>query len=154
MTSGDLVAGAPRPPPWSCSPGCSPAADAALSTFSRARAEELLAERRPGAKRLTVLLEDRARYLNTALFLRLLCEIAAIVIVTQLVRHGLGGAGFWLAALTSIGIMLVRLVRGDRRRAAHPRPPAPRAGRAGLGHAAGGGDHRARPAAPAADPDR
>jgi CBS domain containing-hemolysin-like protein len=82
-------------------------ADAALSTFSRARAEELLAERRPGAKRLTVLLEDRARYLNTALFLRLLCEIAAIVIVTQLVRLTWDGAEFWSAALVSIGIMLV-----------------------------------------------
>jgi CBS domain containing-hemolysin-like protein len=82
------------------------AADAATSTFSRARAEELLADHRPGARRLTVLLEDRTRYLNTALFLRLLCEIAAIVIVTQLVRTVLDGA-FWLAALTSIGIMLV-----------------------------------------------
>ena len=82
-------------------------ADAALSTFSRARAEELLAERRPGAKRLVVLLEDRARYLNTALFLRLLCEIAAIVIVTQLVRLTWDGAEFWSAALVSIGIMLV-----------------------------------------------
>jgi CBS domain containing-hemolysin-like protein len=82
-------------------------ADAALSTFSRARAEELLAERRPGAKRLTVLLEDRTRYLNTALFLRLLCEIAAIVIVTQLVRTSWDSAEFWMAALTSIGIMLV-----------------------------------------------
>ena len=83
------------------------AADAALSTFSRARAEELLAEHRPGAKRLTQLLEDRTRYLNTALFLRLLCEIAAIVIVTQLVRTAWDTAEFWMAALTSIGIMLV-----------------------------------------------
>jgi CBS domain containing-hemolysin-like protein len=82
-------------------------ADAALSTFSRARAEELLAERRPGAKRLTALLEDRARYLNTALFLRLLCEIAAIVIVTQLVRRAWDDAAFWAVAVVSIGIMLV-----------------------------------------------
>ncbi len=82
-------------------------ADAALSTFSRARAEELLAEGRPGAKRLTVLLEDRTRYLNTALFLRLLCEIAAIVIVTQLVRTAWDGPDFWPSALIAIGIMLV-----------------------------------------------
>ena len=71
----------PRPPSWSCSPGCSPAPTRRSSTFSRARAEELVAEGRPGAKRLTVLLDDRARYLNTALLLRLLCEIAAIVLV-------------------------------------------------------------------------
>jgi CBS domain containing-hemolysin-like protein len=82
------------------------AADAALSSASRARAEELLAEGRAGARRLTVLLADPVRYLNTALFLRLLCEIAATVIVTQLIRTAWDGA-FWAAAATSIGIMLV-----------------------------------------------
>jgi CBS domain containing-hemolysin-like protein len=82
------------------------AADAALSSASRARAEELLAEGRAGARRLTVLLADPVRYLNTALFLRLLCEIAATVIVTQLIRNAWDGA-FWAAAATSIGIMLV-----------------------------------------------
>jgi CBS domain containing-hemolysin-like protein len=82
------------------------AADAALSSASRARADELLAEGRAGARRLTVLLADPVRYLNTALFLRLLCEIAATVIVTQLVRSAWDGA-FWAAAGTSIGIMLV-----------------------------------------------
>jgi CBS domain containing-hemolysin-like protein len=82
------------------------AADAALSSASRARADELLADRRAGARRLTMLLADPVRYLNTALFLRLLCEIAATVIVTQLVRNAWDGA-FWTAAATSIGIMLV-----------------------------------------------
>ncbi|HET8961380.1 hemolysin family protein [Nocardioides sp.] len=82
------------------------AADAALSSASRARADELLAEGRAGARRLTELLADPVRYLNTALFLRLLCEIAATVIVTQLVRNAWDGA-FWSAAATSIGIMLV-----------------------------------------------
>jgi CBS domain containing-hemolysin-like protein len=82
------------------------AADAALSSASRARADELLADGRAGARRLTLLLADPVRYLNTALFLRLLCEIAATVIVTQLVRTAWDGA-FWAAAATSIGIMLV-----------------------------------------------
>jgi CBS domain containing-hemolysin-like protein len=82
------------------------AADAALSSASRARADELLAEGRAGARRLTVLLADPVRYLNTALFLRLLCEIAATVIVTQLIRNAWDGA-FWAAAATSIAIMLV-----------------------------------------------
>ena len=55
----------------------------------------------------STLLDDRARYLNTALLLRLLCEIAAIVLVTQLVTTACDGA--WLASvlLTSIGVMLV-----------------------------------------------
>jgi CBS domain containing-hemolysin-like protein len=82
------------------------AADAALGSASRARADEMLAEGRAGARRLTVLLADPVRYLNTALFLRLLCEIAATVIVTQLIRNAWDGA-FWAAAATSIGIMLV-----------------------------------------------
>jgi CBS domain containing-hemolysin-like protein len=82
------------------------AADAALSSASRARADEMLAEGRAGARKLTALLADPVRYLNTALLLRLLCEIAATVIVTQLVRNAWGG-GLWAAAGTAIAIMLV-----------------------------------------------
>jgi CBS domain containing-hemolysin-like protein len=82
------------------------AADAALAASSRARAEELVDDGRPGAARLVHLLEDPARYLNTALLLRLLCEISATVIVTQLVRDAWGG-NFWKAMLTSITLMLV-----------------------------------------------
>jgi CBS domain containing-hemolysin-like protein len=82
------------------------AADAALSSYSRARAEELVSEGRAGAKQLVTILDDAPRYLNTALLLRLLCEIAAIVLVTQLVRDVWDGA-FWQAAATSIGVMLV-----------------------------------------------
>ena len=59
------------------------AADAALATFSRARAQELVAEGKTGARRLVTLLDDAPRHLNTALLMRLLCEIAAIVIVTR-----------------------------------------------------------------------
>ena len=58
------------------------AADAALSSFSRARAEELADEGRAGSRRLVTLLDDPARYLNTALLLRLLCETSAVVLVT------------------------------------------------------------------------
>ncbi len=80
------------------------AADAALASFSRARAQELVADGRAGARRLLVLLDDAPRYLNTALLMRLLCEIAAIVIVTQLVRDAYDGA-FWSSLATSIGVM-------------------------------------------------
>ncbi len=82
------------------------AADAALGSFSRARAEELMAERRPGSKRLLGLLDESARYLNTALMLRLLCEIAAIVIVALQVHDAYDGA-WWPSVLTTIGVMLV-----------------------------------------------
>ncbi|QZY30273.1 hemolysin family protein [Nocardioides coralli] len=82
------------------------AADAALASYSRARAEELAAEGRAGARRLVALLDDATRHLNTALLLRLLCEISATVLVTQLVRD-LWDGDFWKAALSSIALMLV-----------------------------------------------
>ncbi len=60
------------------SPACSAAADAALSSFSKARAEEIASEGKSGSAELLVIVEDPPRYLNTALFLRMLTEIAAI----------------------------------------------------------------------------
>ncbi|HET8604337.1 MAG TPA: hemolysin family protein [Marmoricola sp.] len=81
-------------------------AEAALSSFSRVRAEDLHDEHRPGSARLLTLLDDRPRYLNTALFLRLLFETSAVVLVTLMVAHGLG-RGRWLAVLVSVAIMLV-----------------------------------------------
>ena len=86
--------------------GAFSAAEAALASFSHARAEELAAERRPGSQRLLGILGDPARYLNTALFLRLLCEISAIVVVAQLVDEALDGE-FWVSTLVAIGVMLV-----------------------------------------------
>ncbi len=82
------------------------AADAAIAPFSRARADELLIARRPGARRLKHLLLDPPRYLNSILLLRLLCEIAAIVIVTQLL-YQVYDERWWPALLTSILTMLV-----------------------------------------------
>ncbi|MFP5253291.1 MAG: hemolysin family protein [Actinomycetes bacterium] len=94
-------------------------ADAALSSFSKARAEELAAEgRNGGAARLLVIVEDPPRYLNTALFLRMLCEIAAIIMVTVVMLDvivPLGGSeagprtdsGRWWAMLAALGISLV-----------------------------------------------
>ncbi len=82
------------------------AVDAALAGFSRARAAELVAEGRTGASRLVVLLEDAPRYLNTALLLRLLCEISAIVLVTLYVDEVVGGS-WWASVLVAIGSMLL-----------------------------------------------
>jgi CBS domain containing-hemolysin-like protein len=82
------------------------AADASLASYSRARAEELVGDGVAGARRLTHLLDDRARYLNTALLLRLLCETSAAVIVTLEIRQWYGGAR-WPTILTAVGAMLV-----------------------------------------------
>ncbi len=56
-------------------------AEAAFASFSKARAEEIAAEGKSGSARLLSIVEDPPRYVNTALFLRLLCEIGAIVLV-------------------------------------------------------------------------
>src|SRR5687768_11572806 len=82
------------------------ASHASLARFSRARAEQMRTEGRPGATRLVAILDDPARYLNTALLLRLLCEISAIVLVTTWARDAYDGA--WLpTVLTTVGVMLV-----------------------------------------------
>ena len=81
------------------------AADAALAGFSRARAEELAAEGRAGARKLLRILDDAPRYLNTALLLRLLCEIGAIVIVTLWVDERYHG--WWPTVLVTILVMLL-----------------------------------------------
>jgi len=82
------------------------AAEAALAGFSRARAEELDDERRPGARRVMRILDDPPRYLNTALFLRLLAETGAIVLATLMIQDALG-SGRWAVVLVSVGVMLV-----------------------------------------------
>ncbi|WP_370249583.1 hemolysin family protein [Nocardioides sp.] len=82
------------------------AVDAALGSFSRARAVELHAEARAGAGQLVALLDDAPRYLNTALLLRLLCEISAIVLVTLELDRRMDGARL-ASTLAAIGVMLL-----------------------------------------------
>ena len=82
------------------------AAEAALGGFSRARAEELDEERRPGARRVLRILDDPPRYLNTALFLRLLAETGAVVLATLMIQDALG-SGRWVVVLVSVAVMLV-----------------------------------------------
>jgi CBS domain containing-hemolysin-like protein len=81
-------------------------AEAALAPFSRARAEELAAERRPGARRLVQLLDDPAPYLNTALFLRTLCEIAAVVLVTLMITGSFGREPGAIAAAVAVMVVV------------------------------------------------
>ena len=60
------------------------AADAALSTVSRARTEALLREGRTGARALAAVVADRPRHLNLILLLRLTAEAVATVLGTYL----------------------------------------------------------------------
>ena len=79
--------------------------DAALASLSKVRAEELLADGRHGARRLLTIAEDPPRFLNTALFLRMLCEITAIVLVAEVVLGSVDDTR--LAVLVTVLVMLV-----------------------------------------------
>ena len=82
------------------------AADAALAPFSRARADELAAEGRAGARQLRHLLLNTPRYVNTMLFLQTLFETAAVVLITLLVAEHWPGR-WWLVVLTAVGVMVL-----------------------------------------------
>lgn len=58
-------------------------AEAALQTFSKSRAERVAKEGRRGAVKLNQIMADPAPYLNTALFVRTVLEVAAIVLVAH-----------------------------------------------------------------------
>jgi CBS domain containing-hemolysin-like protein len=85
--------------------GLTAAAEAALSSFSRARADRLVSEERSGAMKVRRIVEDPPRYLNTALFLRTVLEILTIVLVA-LVVFGVF-AKTWERVLITAGSMIV-----------------------------------------------
>jgi len=85
--------------------GLMAAAEAALASFSRSRAEKLVADGRSGADRVRRIVEDPPRYLNTALFLRIAFEITAIVLVS-LVVFGVFGLT-WQGVLIAAGSMII-----------------------------------------------
>jgi CBS domain containing-hemolysin-like protein len=80
-------------------------AESAVSSISKVRANELVEEGRSGASRLCDVVEDPPRYLNTALLLRLVAEISAIVLVTVVVFDQVGPR--WLELVLSIVSMVL-----------------------------------------------
>ena len=81
------------------------AAEAAMSSFSKVRADRLVADGTPGAVRLRKMLDDPPRYLNTALFLRSMIEISAIVLVAKVVFTHIDAT--WLAGAITAGTMII-----------------------------------------------
>lgn len=61
--------------------GLMTAAEAALQSFSKARADRLVKGGVRGAERVLRIMEDPAPTLNTAMFVRVVLEVAAIVLV-------------------------------------------------------------------------
>jgi CBS domain containing-hemolysin-like protein len=64
--------------------------DAAISTVSVARVEELVRDERPGALRLARVMAERPRYINLVVLLRIACEAAATVLLVAFLWDDLG----------------------------------------------------------------
>ncbi|MFD1826395.1 MULTISPECIES: hemolysin family protein [Mumia] len=79
--------------------------DAALSTFSKARADELVAEGRSGATRVARVVRDPAPYINTALLLRIVAETGAVVLVAVMFARAIDG--LWQQLLLATLVMSV-----------------------------------------------
>ncbi|HEX5993594.1 MAG TPA: hemolysin family protein [Jiangellales bacterium] len=80
-------------------------AEAALTAFSKAHADELVAAGRRGAGRLRQLVDDPAPPLNTALLLRLAAEITAVILVAVLLSSIFGMR--WQVIVVGAVIMII-----------------------------------------------
>jgi CBS domain containing-hemolysin-like protein len=79
--------------------------DSALARVSVARVDEFLREDRKGARALRAIVNDRARYTNLLLLLRLTCELTATVLVTIVARAQFGT--HWPVTVLTVLVMVV-----------------------------------------------
>lgn len=85
--------------------GAFAAADAAITTVSAARVAEMHREGRRGAASLAAIVEDRSRYINLLLLLRLTAEMTAAVTVA-IVAVSTWGVRLW-TAVAVVAVMVV-----------------------------------------------
>jgi CBS domain containing-hemolysin-like protein len=91
------------------------AIDAAIGTVSIARVDELVREDRPGAARLGRLMDDRPRYINLIVLLRITCETAATVLLVAFLYEDLGMKwGLLAAAAIMVVVSFVAIGVGPR----------------------------------------
>ncbi|ODQ94262.1 hemolysin family protein [Mycolicibacterium holsaticum] len=91
------------------------AIDAALSTVSPARVEELLRDERPGAVRLAKVMAERPRYINLIVLLRITCEVGATVLLAAYLDGHLGVTwGLFVAAAIMVVVSFVVIGVGPR----------------------------------------
>ncbi|MBX9639928.1 MAG: hemolysin family protein [Mycobacteriaceae bacterium] len=85
------------------------ALDAAVSTVSPARVQELVRDERPGARSLLKVMADRPRYINLVVLLRIICEITATALLAvYFQQHFSVGRGlFWAAAIMVVTSFVV-----------------------------------------------
>jgi len=91
------------------------ALDAAISTVSLARIDELVRDERPGAVRLARLITERPRYINLVVLLRIVCETTATALVVAYLTAHLGlGRGMFAAAAIMVVTSFVAIGVGPR----------------------------------------
>jgi CBS domain containing-hemolysin-like protein len=91
------------------------AIDAAISTVSLARVEELIREERPGAVRLAKVIAERPRYVNLIVLLRITCEATATVLLVAYLYEDLGLEwGLVTAAAIMVVVSFVAIGVGPR----------------------------------------
>ncbi|MGV9803173.1 hemolysin family protein [Mycobacterium sp. NPDC003449] len=91
------------------------AIDAALSTVSIARIEELVRDERPGAARLGRVVAERPRYINLVVLLRIICEVSATVSLVAFLDGHLGVSwGLFAAAAIMVVTSFVAIGVGPR----------------------------------------
>ena len=91
------------------------AIDAAVSTVSIARVEELVRDERPGAGRLARMVEERPRYINLVVLLRIACETTATVLLAAYLTDRMGvDLGLFTAAAIMVVTSFVAIGVGPR----------------------------------------
>jgi len=91
------------------------AIDAAVSTVSPARVDELVRAKRPGAVWLAKLMVERPRYINLVVLLRITCEITATALLVYLLHTVLGlDWGLFAAAAAMVVVSFVVIGVGPR----------------------------------------
>jgi CBS domain containing-hemolysin-like protein len=91
------------------------AIDAAISTVSIARVEEMVRDERPGAVRLAQVINERPRYINLVVLLRIACEITATVLLVDYLYEHLGlDWGLIAAAAIMVVVSFVLIGVGPR----------------------------------------
>ena len=88
------------------------ALDAALSTVSVARVEEMAKENRHGATRLSKMLATRPRYINVTVLLHMLSLVAAAVLFTVVFNDLIDSTGWALAVAVVVTTVAAYIVAG------------------------------------------
>ena len=88
------------------------AADAAVSTVSRARADGLVRLGSTGARQLSLVVDERRRHINLLLLLRMSCELTSTVLVTVVCLRWINPDGLAVAVAAVVMVVVSYVLIG------------------------------------------